>query len=780
MLGKRKTFSLIMSAILLLSVLSGCGTNRNGEIATSTEESLAENGEQRFTPNGDRGGEGSGRYTEARIDLSGYLRNALSMTKGEDDSIVIFDRLTGMIVSEDNGVTWRKRDIPGIDDYASFTKEQYALDMKMAADGTIAILFTSNKAEGSISPSLMLIYPDGNRKTFEIPVSEKEMYVRSIWFSPEGELFATTLGDSIFQIDIEDGSSKLFLTQHNRADLIQFQGNFMMMQNAYDGILLYDRNTESYVEDQVLEDFMEEYYGTSNYNAYETYSVFCFPGEENVIYIAGESGLYRHVIGGSMMELVIEGESSSFMDPSLELVAMLALDNHEFLALFTGGNLIRFRYDADANAPGKDGTLTVYSLREQDAIRLAIARFKVLCPGIDIRYEIGMDGADSITREDAVKELNTEIMAGNGPDVLILDDLPIGSYREKGVLLDMGAHVQELMQNTDLLPGIIEGFTQDGKVYMLPATFKIPVVSGDSDVINRIVDLDSLAEETERLRQENPGKNLIGIFSRKAAVAWFLSVSAPAFLEGSNINEEVLSDYLTQVKRIFDASWEGISEQTRFTYEQRAETWKEDPDWAFNNIAMSGMEYAGGELILIAGMLNDFYTFTSNNSLPKVEGLEKTGLTLLDGHAAKVYCPSTLTGINAASKQTDLAYAFLDTLMGKEVQELLGYNGFAVNEQAWEAIFHPDRVEAKPGEIDTDIVVSGSDGTTLTLNIYVPTEEEIQVLRELLYSVRTPYIADPALEEVIIEEGAAYLEGRCGLKEAIGNIKDRVELHLAE
>ena len=39
-----------------------------------------------------------------------------------------------------------------------------------------------------------------------------------------------------------------------------------------------------------------------------------------------------------------------------------------------------------------------------------------------INYEIGMDG-DGVTREDALKKLNTKLLSGEGPDVIILDGM---------------------------------------------------------------------------------------------------------------------------------------------------------------------------------------------------------------------------------------------------------------------------------------------------------------------------------------------------------------------
>ena len=45
-----------------------------------------------------------------------------------------------------------------------------------------------------------------------------------------------------------------------------------------------------------------------------------------------------------------------------------------------------------------------------------------------------MSGDDSVTDTDALKVLNTEIMAGTGPDVLLLDGISEDTYIERGML----------------------------------------------------------------------------------------------------------------------------------------------------------------------------------------------------------------------------------------------------------------------------------------------------------------------------------------------------------
>ena len=81
---------------------------------------------------------------------------------------------------------------------------------------------------------------------------------------------------------------------------------------------------------------------------------------------------------------------------------------------------INFAYDA--NIPSvPENQLVVYSLLENYSIRQAISSYAKEHPDTYVKYEIGLNNGDATTQSDALKTLNTEIIAGNGPDVIILD-----------------------------------------------------------------------------------------------------------------------------------------------------------------------------------------------------------------------------------------------------------------------------------------------------------------------------------------------------------------------
>ena len=66
------------------------------------------------------------------------------------------------------------------------------------------------------------------------------------------------------------------------------------------------------------------------------------------------------------------------------------------------------------------------------------------------------------------------------------------------------------------------------------------------------------------------------------------------------------------------------------------------------------------------------------------------------------------------------------------------------------------------------------------MDVYWPTEAEIDELREDIETTQIAYIEDNRLEEVVYEEGANYLYGRYSLEEAVEEIEKKVSLYMAE
>ena len=156
--------------------------------------------------------------------------------------------------------------------------------------------------------------------------------------------------------------------------------------------------------------------------------------KENNLYLGCDEGIYSYKEGEGI-KLLLEGGLCSLADPSVAKYGMLAEDGPVFLMLL-GSGVSRFAFDETVpSVPDKE--LLVYSLKKDRTIQQAVSAYQKEHNDVYVRYEVGMSGDNGLTAEDAVKALNTEIMAGKGPDVLCLDGLPLDSYLSKGMLADL-------------------------------------------------------------------------------------------------------------------------------------------------------------------------------------------------------------------------------------------------------------------------------------------------------------------------------------------------------
>lgn len=787
-----RALAILAALVVAAGLLGGCGGQAQQEGAspgnsTGGSAQSGGSGEQNGEENG--APTAMGRYVETQVDLPEYGYKSYGITVLTDGSLLIPDESAGQLISADGGETWEAKPIPGIPGMTDYTKEKYIYCMAAAPDGTVAVLAVNRGDDDLSHPELHVAGADGTVYTMEeLPVSTDDMYIYQIYYSPDGELFGTVVGSGeIYQIDVEQKTLTKYVSMEWRPDLIRFQGDYMLFLTSREGITIYDRKEKKWIEDGVLADFMKKNH-PNDYYANDSYSVYVTPGEENVIYIADKGGMYRHVIGGSAMEQIIDGTLASFSNPAMSILGVAAFGENEFAVLFTGGKVALYHYDPDVPTV-PENLVKVYSLEEQNTVWQAIAQFQTEHPDTFVKYEIGMSGTDGVSREDAVKKLNTELMAGSGPDVIILDGLPEGSYAEKGILADLKPHIDSLTGEAVLLPNMVDAFTEDGKVYMMPVTFSVPMVAGRQADIEGIKDYASLADTVEKLRAEYPDAAISRFFSEEAMMRWFLPVTATAFVEESGrLNEETLSEFLELTNRIYQASQENLSAARREQYGWIKENYKGN-DWAyqnFNAVSQQTTDFFWEDMVLATGMLKSLYGYQEMLSIKYSDGFADVEAKSFDGMSHGVFEPSVLVGISATSAHQKEAEQFFDVIMGVQVQSLL-YDGFMVNQTALErqlspqwGVFGNGGMNVDYGEVSSSIGGSDGNGREYHLDIYMPSKEEFQNLYDLCCKLDTPYVADPVVEEAVIDIGAQYLSGYLTLDEAVRKIMAKVEIYAAE
>lgn len=119
-------------------------------------------------------------------------------------------------------------------------------------------------------------------------------------------------------------------------------------------------------------------------------------------------------------------------------------------------HICRYYYDAELSTK-TEKTLSVYGLYESRMAEAAVRAFEKEHPEVDVDYQYALgQGADG-NPADYIDALNTSLLNKEGADVLFLDDLPVDSYIEKGILEDMTDLAEKKVKDKTLLEGVING-----------------------------------------------------------------------------------------------------------------------------------------------------------------------------------------------------------------------------------------------------------------------------------------------------------------------------------
>ena len=771
-----KWLAVCLAGVMTVSLM-GCG----GPAGT---DGKGQNGKTDGANGVESGDTAMGRYMESSQTLDiGEVTDLAALSDGRLE--LLENGSEGRYVSKDGGTTWEADILPG---WYDLVMEAYVIDMKGAPDGSVALLCKdyvlpsdeeeteeeSMEADGEVTAEgeedeengiwLCLISPQGEEKRFSVPGGEMQN-ISKLSFSEDGEqLYLATGGEEVYEVDRETGESRLVMQIDVNPDVFYVWDHYLAAKNEQDGIFLYDLDTREEIEDYTI-----------------------FPAEDGGIYLAGAAGLHRHVIGGAVMEQVINGGLCSLSDPSKPVSVMMRTANDGFLAAFSRGKLASFTYDP--NMPSTPSqTISAYSLTENDILRQAITRYQEKNPDVYVEYRVGMGEEDGVTREDAIKKLNTELMAGKGPDLLILDGLPLDSYQEKGVLMDISPYLAQLEAEEPLLPNIKESFTKDGKITMIPAAVTLPMYCAKQDDMAEVSDLSALADLFEKLRKEHPGEELMELYSKDMLFDALFPVCAPKWIgEDGKPDEEQISDDIAQMKRIYDACMEGLPNQVLMKYKGYTEmqVTSNDKATAYNDLGGGGIQIAGGNVQMSMGELLNGYNYGLLQSVKQAEGKEQYRLEQIPGGVKDAFTPVTLMGINAASQKSDIAGDFMKMILSKEMQSMLYPVGFPVNEEGLTMYLEslggqvPEGLR-KPGEPYGSHGFSGDDGLLIVLTLYVPTKQETEELCDTLKTVRTPYLQNTALEDAVRETAAVYLDGICSLEEMMDGVREKSAIIMAE
>lgn len=698
-----------------------------------------------------------GRYVEENIEIPKEIKNLIDYKVNGEGAIDLYgydheDKLVAY-TSKDRK-NWESKNVAGLSELVSLGNrvEQIAYNEK----GECYILYYDQNF------GMHLGKLAGDSKVEEIPYkAEGGSYISRIQATENGELLIGMMG-GVTRINEADGNViEEYTVAGTEGEFVVVNDQLMVIDAQRGGIVAFD--LESGDEESFI-----PYEGT-------LWGSKLLSNDEGSVYLVNTEGISRLAPGGSIWENVIEGSTSSFGTPSLYMRQVALKGNDEFLVSFIseeGGSML-LGYCFDPNVPARPTTeVNLYMLEDNRTIRQAVSEYQRQNQDVFINIQVGIQEGDTITKSDAIRTLNTQLLAGKGPDILVLDGLPMQSYIDKDVLLDMSDWVDGMRDSGQWLENITEAYRQeDGTIYALPTRFKIPTLWGNKELVNEVGSLEGLAAWAK----ENPDKKVFYSMTPEELIKKFYGITAHQWMdENGQIKEDAFVTCLESIKTLAD---QGVVDKEQGMDTSSVEggmtiEFADDMDPLVqesmkNTLSTEYMAHKDVELHIEE--IKGFRDIPYLNSAIMQRGDGDFGVALdKDGG---VYRPIGIVGINANSKNQDIAKEIVKRAMSKEVQKVDLSEGLPINKEALE----------EQATINKDGMVAGIPmALEKPIQMQPATQESYTKLKEQVDKLMIPAMTDEVLMNLIIEETKGYFNGEKTASEAATAAAKRTRAYLAE
>lgn len=680
--------------------------------------------------------------------------------------------------SKDQGKSWETpRDL-----WEEFGKSEKAEPMTVNLSKDGGIFSSWNCLEGENTFLAVYLSAEGTKKEFDLTqMPEGQGYVYKSQFSPSGNILL--MGDKFLcEISREDG--RLIRTYESGGYVTDFgiAGNQLLVFTD-DTIHYYNAKTGDPLPEETV--FTEHLQMESGENTEEVVSsrVFTGMGEQGILYVS-KKGIYVYNLGGSVVEqLLSEGYLTGISSKTELMDVETDADGNIYLAVSDRysdnptGMLLKYGYDKEQEAvPGTE--LDIYMLKRDTHMEQMISLFQKEYPDISVTIQEGMTGEDGVTATDAMKNLNTEIMSGEGPDVLLMDGLDAENYIERGMLEDISG----IMEKAGILENIQKAYEEeDGSIYCMPVRFGIPILAGGSEEIDNAVDLEKIADMTEKYENQYSDSFLPAYQTRWPGVMlrFFGEISASEWMKKDRtLDEKKVKDFFQQVNRIYQAGQNAGSAILDGTYEEaeKMERFYDKKRREDSSIRSYLMLLADGHTLFSYGYLFSleelFLLTTIEKQNPDISH------RLLNGQAENCFSPEMIMGISAKAREKEAAELFVSFLFSEEQQKNNKEAGFPVRKSVYDSEEYWEF--GQEGNIEYGFSTAYNGEIQNMITVVHSADDQIKEIQKLGKTLTMPSGGSRIIQDSVLEAGKRYLYGETDLEQAVEQAVSQVKLYLAE
>ena len=604
-------------------------------------------------------------------------------------------------------------------------------------------------------------------------------YVYANLFDRAGNLYAVTETEIIM---LDPQLNKIFSVACE-----DMMGSPTLLSNGRLGLLnyIYDEEKETgawtmKTVDPEAQDWGEEY--TLPENAYNAYP----GGGEYLFYYQNGDSIYGYKAGAAEGEKIF-----SWIDSDINR------SNMEFFSFLPDGRVVVVTREWQSDNSKVELAIMTATDRSQLPEKTTLT-YATMYLGYDVRSQIiefnktsdkyrieVRDYSEFATAEDSsagLTRLNTEIVAGNVPDMLETSSIPLRQYAAKGLLEDLWPFIEgdtDIGGRAGVMEHVLNAAEQDGKLYEIFTNFAIRTVAGPKNIVGDRMSW-TLADLQEALAKMPEGCAIFGQTDTKTdMLSNVMAQNADSFVDWSTGQCRFDSEDFKALLAFCN------SFPAEYDWENSQDEW-EDP---YTRII------SGKQMLTSVYFSQLRWDFLENDGLFKSQGgAAFIGYPREDGGVGSGFTTNGGVAMSAACKDKEGAWSFMRTrLLSQSTDEESAryWSNFPVNkadfdkmvEEAMTVQYEQDEngqplldENGQPIEIKETWWISDD----LQLEQGAVTQEQYDRFMALYNATDSVYYFDEAIYDIVADMAGAYFAGDRSLDDTAAQIQSRVTLYVNE
>lgn len=480
----------------------------------------------------------------------------------------------------------------------------------------------------------------------------------------------------------------------------------------------------------------------------------------------------------------------------------------------SNGNAQSENTETSSGNPEGEITVSCYdSVTYKDFLELAAQSFEAQYPGTKINIqtvslmgEIKSSESDGNTKKvieaandeqeeiDYINKINTELMSGNGPDVLAMDIVPIYKYVNNGQLEDLQPYINNdsTFNMGDYRKNIFDSLKYKGGQYVFPIDYSFNYYEFDSTLLDESAQsnfkghkgytISQLADIGKPSFEKDSDKKMFGITnSQNQDINMLNELMEENYLhyidlenKKANFNDGKFAALLETAKSY---------ETNNYIVPTTADSDKSMSDFETDTDARNLYKFKGSMSLLTGYLLRDGIEISIPlfGTTPSVETNDKIAGIQMGENGDVKFNYTQGYGINAASSNKALSWEFIKFLASAEMQESL-------------QLFFPSGIITLPIHNEARMKKL-EDG--IRLSLFMPdedalknaelTEQQKQDYAELVENtekfsdmINTYYFKDTTANSIIKSEVKNFFNGSKTAEETAASIQSKLEMYFNE